>query len=119
MRGVCETSLARSYPEILRGDAARFETYRLRWLANAPDGFAAINRMLAGMDMAADYAKITCPTLVDIGMKDKTCPYHTIMPVSAKINAPKGLHVYPDLVHSPCTDFNAHALSWLRRYLGA
>jgi hypothetical protein len=27
--------------------------------------------------------------------------------------------VYPNLTHIPCTDVNAHAMHWLRRYLGA
>lgn len=63
--------------------------------------------------------QISCPTLVDIGMKDETCPYSTIMPVFEKIPCVKALCVYPDLVHAPCSDFNAHAMSWLRRYLGA
>ena len=62
--------------------------------------------------------RVECPTLVDIGMKDETCPYETIMPVFERIPGPKALHVYPELTHSPCTDFNAHAMSWLRRYLG-
>ena len=62
---------------------------------------------------------ISCPTLMDIGMKDETCPYCTIMPVFEKITAPKAIHVYPELGHSPCSDFSAHAMSWLRRYLGA
>ena len=62
---------------------------------------------------------IQCPTLVNIGMRDATCPAHTIMPVFERIVAPKALYVYPDLTHAPCTDFNAHAMSWLRRYLGA
>ncbi len=63
--------------------------------------------------------QITCPTLVDIGMKDETCPYRTVMPVFERIPGMKAIHIYPDLDHNPCTDFNAHAMSWLRRYLGA
>jgi cephalosporin-C deacetylase len=62
---------------------------------------------------------IQCPTLVNIGMRDAVCPASTIMPVFERIIAPKALHVYPDLTHVPCTDFNAHAMHWLRRYLGA
>ena len=62
---------------------------------------------------------IQCPTLVNVGMHDATCPAHTILPVFERITAPKALHVYPDLPHAPCTDFNAHAMHWLRRYLGA
>ena len=62
---------------------------------------------------------IECPTLVNIGMADTTCPYETIMPVFNRIRAHKSLLVYPDLTHSPCTDFNVHAMNWLKRYLGA
>ena len=61
---------------------------------------------------------IQCPTLVNIGMADTTCPYDTIMPVFDRIRAHKSLLVYPDLTHSPCTDFNVHAMNWLKRYLG-
>jgi cephalosporin-C deacetylase len=61
---------------------------------------------------------IECPILVNIGMADTTCPYPTIMPVFDRIGAPKSLMVYPDLTHSPCTDFNVHAMNWLKRYLG-
>ena len=74
---------------------------------------------LAYFDTLNLVEQITCPTLMDIGMKDETCPYHTIMPVFEKIPGLKAIHVYPDLDHNPCTDFNAHAMSWLRRYLGA
>ena len=62
---------------------------------------------------------IECPTLMNIGMKDETCPYNTIMPVFERIKAVKAIHIYPELPHSPCSDFNAHAMNWLRRYLGA
>jgi len=61
---------------------------------------------------------IQCPTLVDVGMKDATCPAHTILPVFERITTPKALHVYPELTHAPCTDFNADVIHWLRRYLG-
>ena len=57
--------------------------------------------------------------MVDIGMKDETCPYETKIPAFDRIPGPKALHVYPELAHTPSTDFNAHAMSWLRRYLGA
>ena len=61
---------------------------------------------------------IQCPILLNIGMADTTCPYDTIMPVFDRITAHKSLLVYPDLTHSPCTDFNVHAMNWLKRYLG-
>ena len=74
MRPAVEASLARSYPERFRGDRRRFEQYRRRWLTNDPQGFAAINRMLAEMDLTRQYGHIACPTLV-IG-----CTYDTIRP---------------------------------------
>ena len=74
MRVAVEQSLSRSYPERFRGDRRRFEQYRQRWLANDPDGFAAINRMLTEMDLSQQYGRIACPTLV-IG-----CTYDTIRP---------------------------------------
>jgi 3-oxoadipate enol-lactonase len=74
MRAAVEQSLARSYPERFRGNQQRFEQYRRRWLANDPEGFAAINRMLTEVDLSQQYGRITCPTLV-IG-----CTYDTIRP---------------------------------------
>jgi 3-oxoadipate enol-lactonase len=64
MRAQAETSLARSYPEALRGDRGRFEKYRARWIANDPRGFAAINRMLLEMDLDPELSAIECPALV-------------------------------------------------------
>jgi 3-oxoadipate enol-lactonase len=67
MRAQAQASLDRSYPEVLRGsgekERARFETYRARWIANDPQSFAAINRMLLEMDVDPELGKIACPTL--------------------------------------------------------
>jgi 3-oxoadipate enol-lactonase len=63
MRPQMAASLGRSYPENLRGDRARFERYRLRWVANDPQSFAAINRMLLEMNLDPALPTITCPTL--------------------------------------------------------
>ena len=72
MRAQAKASLDRSYPEVLRtGSAnqqARFENYRARWISNDPHGFAAINRMLLDMNIEAELANITAPTLL-IGCK--------------------------------------------------
>jgi cephalosporin-C deacetylase len=88
------------------------------YIAKNPDKRESALDMLAYFDTLNLVDKIQCPTLVNIGLKDQTCPAHTIMPVFEQITAPKALHVYPDLPHSACTDFNAHAMHWLRRYLG-
>jgi 3-oxoadipate enol-lactonase len=67
MRAQAQASLDRSYPEVLRAGSEevreRFETYRARWIANDPQSFAAINRMLLEMDVEPELGKIACPTL--------------------------------------------------------
>jgi cephalosporin-C deacetylase len=88
------------------------------YIAQHPEQEQSALDTLAYFDPLNLAEDIQCPTLVNIGMKDETCPYNTIMPVFEKIPAPKAIYIYPYLTHSPCTDFNAHALNWLRRYLG-
>ena len=46
-----EDSMQNGYPLELRGDTGRFERFRARWLGNDPASYAAIWRMLAGLDM--------------------------------------------------------------------
>ncbi|KAA2212333.1 alpha/beta fold hydrolase [Teichococcus oryzae] len=82
MAAVAEVELGRSYPEILRGDAARFRRFRARWLANDPDSYAAIYRMLAGLEMQAGIASIRCPTLFLAGEHDPLRPPAMIEPLS-------------------------------------
>ena len=89
------------------------------YLAQHPEQRSQALETLSYFDCLNLVDRIECPTLVDIGMKDETCPYETIIPAFDRIPGPKALHVYPELTHSPSTDFNAHAMSWLRRYLGA
>lgn len=89
------------------------------YVAAHPDQRQAVLETLAYFDTLNLAPQIQCPTLVNAGMRDPVCPPPTILPVFERITAPKALHVYPELTHSPCTDFNAHALHWLRRYLGA
>ena len=67
VRAVEVSSLNASYPENMRAlDRARFERFRLRWLANDPEAMAAILRMSTNpaFDLAADLARIGAPTLV-------------------------------------------------------
>ena len=89
------------------------------YVAAHPEARQAILDTLAYFDPLHLAPSIQCPTLVNVGMRDDVCPASTILPVFERITAPKALHVYPDLTHTPCTDFNAHAMHWLRRYLGA
>ncbi len=88
------------------------------YMAAHPDRRQQAMDMLAYFDPINLVDRITCPTLVNIGMDDPVCPYRTIMPVFERITCLKSLCVYPGLAHSPCTDFNQQAMDWLRRYLG-
>ena len=79
------------------------------YVAAHPEARQTILDSLAYFDPLHLAPSIQCPTLVSVGMCDDVCPAATILPVFERITAPKALHVYPDLTHTPCTDFNAHA----------
>jgi 3-oxoadipate enol-lactonase len=93
MRAQAQTSLARSYPEVLRGDRERFEQYRLRWIANDPQGFAAINRMLLDMDIDAELSAIKCPTLTIGCVHDPLRTPQTVKELAEKIPAARYVEV--------------------------
>lgn len=97
MRAAVEQSLARSYPERFRGNRQRFEQYRRRWLANDPEGFAAINRMLTEMDLTQQYGNITCPTLVIGCTYDTIRPPQEVQPIAKRI--PKAQYVEVESGH--------------------
>ena len=80
MRVQAEASLNRSYPDALRGDQARFDTYRARWITNDPQSFAAVNRMLLEMKVDGELNKITSPALL-IGCK------HDVLRTPAMVEA--------------------------------
>jgi 3-oxoadipate enol-lactonase len=85
MRSVVDQSLNTSYPEIFRKDLKRFNQYRLRWLANCPFSFAAINRMLAEMDITTYFPHVKCPTLVLAGTLDTLLPPDRMRPIAQSI----------------------------------
>ena len=58
MRSAVDDSMANGYAPELRTDAARFAAFRARWLGNDPASYAAIYRMLAGMDLQGELAGI-------------------------------------------------------------
>jgi len=61
--------------------------------------------------------RLTCPTIVSVGMKDETCPASTILPTFERIAGVKALAVYPDLVHAHSPDFHRHQWNWLAPYV--
>ena len=78
-------SMANGYPPELRTDAARFAAFRARWLGNDPASYAAIYRMLAGMDLQGELARIACPVLVLGGRLDRVRPPALVEPVARAI----------------------------------
>jgi len=85
VRVVADETAANGYPEELRGDRARFAGFRARWLANDPGSFAAVYRMLAGMDLTSELAAIKCPVLVIGGEFDRGRPPARVAPVAQAI----------------------------------
>lgn len=70
MRPYCEASHAVSFADHLRTDAALYEWYRKKWIAQDPASFAAHNRMLADMDEQPNYGRVKAETLVLSGTHD-------------------------------------------------
>ncbi len=115
---VAEEPFLCNYPEAINITSTPYKELH-DYIKSDPDSNDAILDTLYYFDTLNLVHSINCPTLMNIGMKDQTCPYNTIMPVFERIKAPKAIHIYPELAHSPCSDFNSHAMNWLRRYLGA
>ena len=85
MRSVADASLAASYPPVVRHNEDTFRQFRARWLANDPESFAAINRMLAAENITGELARIACPVLVTAGRHDSLRPPSVIEPLSKLI----------------------------------
>jgi 3-oxoadipate enol-lactonase len=69
-----ENSMLSGYAPELRGDIARFERFRARWLGNDPASYATISRMLVATDMQDELANLRCPVLVIGGSLDRVRP---------------------------------------------
>jgi 3-oxoadipate enol-lactonase len=81
-RGMVDESFAGSYPPVVRHDAEQFRKFRARWLANDPESFAAINRMLADATVTERLPEITCPVLMIAGVHDALRPPSLIEPLA-------------------------------------
>ena len=85
MRGIADQSVANSYPPEVRHNAEDFRKFRARWLANDPQSFAAINRMLADSTVTDELPRIACPTLVIGCTHDRLRPPSDIEPMAKQI----------------------------------
>jgi len=84
-RGLVEQSFAGSYPPVVRHDPEQFRKFRARWLANDPESFAAINRMLADATVTEQLPHIACPVLLIAGTHDALRPPSLVEPLAAKM----------------------------------
>ena len=89
VRTVVDGTAANGYPEELRGDRARFEGFRARWLANDPSSFAAIYRMLADMDLAPELAADQMPGAGDRRRVRSRPPAGRVEPIAKAIPGAK------------------------------
>lgn len=85
MRGLVDTSLPMSYPEVVRHNAETFRQFRARWLCNDPHSFAAINRMLTESTVTDELQRIACPTLVIGCRHDPLRPPADVEPMAKRI----------------------------------
>lgn len=120
MRAAVEPSLARGYPPRFRGDAARFASFRARWLANDPESFAATYRMLLELKIAPVLSALRCPVLAVGGEYDTVRTPEYVEGVARRIagarfvRVPGGHHMphqIPEIVAGLIGDFAAsHAV---------
>lgn len=85
MRPLAANGLDASWPPVMRGDVARYERFRARWLGNDPASLAAIFRMLVALDMERDLAHLACPVLVLAGRHELVRPPAVVEPVARAI----------------------------------
>ena len=105
-----------NYPVAIDVEAGPYGELQ-RYARDHPDQRAQMLETLAFFDPLSLADEITCPTLISVGLQDKTCPPATIQPVFERIRALKSMIVYPERGHRGDTDFHQHALAWVKRYL--
>ena len=89
------------------------------YLRTYPDRRKAVLRTLDYYDGIHMALRIRCPTLVNIGLVDPTCPPETGYAVYRAIGAEvKELHAYPGQGHSAgAAEHAPHIRSWMRQHL--
>jgi 3-oxoadipate enol-lactonase len=115
MRAVLGITLDKSYPPELT-DRETYETYRGRFLASDPVGFAHANRMLAGTNVISLLPTINIPTMVVAGRQDTVRPLATTQELAGKI--PNARFEAIDAGHFMPTTGPAALLALLKEFLG-
>lgn len=80
--GVIADSFAASYPPDVRHDPEQYRRFRARWLANDPESYAAIYRMLVDATINDDLPSITAPALLLAGAHDRLRPPALVEPLA-------------------------------------
>jgi len=93
MRALVEQGTANSYPPAVRHNAEDFRRFRARWIANDPESFAAINRMLAESTVTEELPRIACPTLVISCTHDRLRPPSAVEPMARQIPGAEYLEI--------------------------
>ena len=88
MRPGMDASLGPSYPSELRTDAERFHTVRAQRLGNDPASYAAVYRMLAGLDMSADLGASPAPRSSSLAAAMDCARLHWSKPLRVPSPAP-------------------------------
>ncbi len=81
-RGVIEESFTASYPPEVRHDPEQYRRFRARWLANDPESYGAIYRMLIESTVTEELPRIACPALLLAGTHDKLRPPSLVEPLA-------------------------------------
>jgi len=115
MRGVLAITLEKSYPPELT-DRETYESYRGRFLANDPVGFAHANRMLARTNVVSMLPAINVPTMVVGGRQDTVRPLAGSQEIASKI--PNARFEAIDAGHFMPTTGPAALLALLKDFLG-
>jgi len=84
-RGVIEESFAGSYPPEVRHDPEQYRRFRARWLANDPESYGAIYRMLVDSTVTEELPGIACPALLLAGTHDRLRPPAVVEPLAARM----------------------------------
>jgi 3-oxoadipate enol-lactonase len=71
---VIEESFEASYPPEVRYDTEQYRRTRARWLANDPESYVAIYRMLVDPTIEQELPRITISALLLAGLHDKLRP---------------------------------------------
>ncbi|WP_316860211.1 alpha/beta hydrolase [uncultured Cohaesibacter sp.] len=85
-RAGVDVGLDRGYPSAYRKDRNRFTSTRAQRIGADPYGFAATMRMLAGLSLDEDIAKVSCPCLFIAGEIDADRPPAAVEAIASTVS---------------------------------